>query len=812
MDLSDRSAERVDSPDAVNASTHDPSPRGAGVAALNDLSDGARGARIAAAAALGSGRLLHADAPRDVAEATSIFHDSELAEQERRPLLFAISLLHPFVGATRRSTRFAGADLLPAPGPEMRLYDGAFEGPEGPSHELAPGWDSWAPAPEQESGGRRSLLHDTHVAHPSLLTTICAEHGLRRRLEPVATYDAWRWPPCCASTSDVPHAAEGLGSDLAIDAVRADLAGYHDRALLFWLERGFRTGALDRAGEPAGQFTFWPNHASAREPGTAERVRAAVEAEVAQGWVDRLGVARNAEELRELLVPLGFSWGIVAPLSTVPKGDSIRVIHDMSFPKRRRGRLSRAPASANARVGVNAEMTQPGPRLFRAAVRRLRARWPKQRLRAMKLDVVAAYRRLRYDGSERSLLLFAVGDEIFCYNRPSFGSRASAALFSRVMAALQWALRESVARAAAELRSSDPELADELETFEGMSIIDDSCFITTERAAGKLLELILAQYARWGMPVNAVKQALEGSFHHKIVWAGIEHDLDADTHVLHEAKRVKWAATVRALGIERTCTVADLRTLVGKLSFAAEAQQLGRAFLGHLGSDLRLAEAASRTHVMLSNNSLRELAAWTRLLERAVATPSLTRPIARSVRRYMTDASTSVGLAGAWLEGDTLRLWHYAYTPREIKYIASTSRSTGGAHITRLELLCFLVSARAWGVDADHVEFAGDNSASCAMIGQQGARADKVCTEIILDLAEILTAHRTTVSATWIPGRLNALLDLASREADHRLLARTLTAAFPDLVVQVTPLASSPLRMLAGLAQPPPRGGPSGAR
>ena len=55
----------------------------------------------------------------------------------------------------------------------------------------------------------------------------------------------------------------------------------------------------------------------------------------------------------------------------------------------------------------------------------------------MKLDVVAAYRRLRYDGSERSLLLLAVGEEIFCYNRPSFGSRASAALLSRVMAGLE---------------------------------------------------------------------------------------------------------------------------------------------------------------------------------------------------------------------------------------------------------------------------------------------------------------------------------------------------------------------------------------
>ncbi len=250
-----------------------------------------------------------------------------------------------------------------------------------------------------------------------------------------------------------------------------------------------------------------------------------------------------------------------------------------------------------------------------------------------------------------------------------------------------------------------------------------------------------------------MKQALEGSFGHKIVWAGIEHDLDADTHVLQESKRVKWAAKVRALRTARTCSAADLRTMVGKLGFAAEAQQLGRAFLGHLGVDLRAAEAGGRTHVTLSSNSLRELAAWSRLLEHSIATASLTRPtrpLARSVRRYMTDASTSVGLAGAWLDGTMLNLWHYAYSAREAQFIASSARSAGGAHITRLELLCFLVSAQTWGVAVDHVEFAGDNAASCSMICQQGARADKVCTEIILNLAEQLAAHRTTVcSRAW---------------------------------------------------------------
>jgi hypothetical protein len=57
-------------------------------------------------------------------------------------LLFALALLERFVGATRRSTKLARPDLLSAPEQKMRLHDVAFEGPEGPSHELSPGWDS----------------------------------------------------------------------------------------------------------------------------------------------------------------------------------------------------------------------------------------------------------------------------------------------------------------------------------------------------------------------------------------------------------------------------------------------------------------------------------------------------------------------------------------------------------------------------------------------------------------------------------------------------------------------------------------------
>jgi hypothetical protein len=54
-------------------------------------------------------------------------------------------------------------------------------------------------------------------------------------------------------------------------------------------------------------------------------------------WVEHLGSAHDDASLEALLRPRGFSWGIVAPRATVPKGEGVRTIHDMSFPKSRSG-------------------------------------------------------------------------------------------------------------------------------------------------------------------------------------------------------------------------------------------------------------------------------------------------------------------------------------------------------------------------------------------------------------------------------------------------------------------------------------------
>ncbi len=63
-----------------------------------------------------------------------------------------------------------------------------------------------------------------------------------------------------------------------------------------------------------------------------------------------------------------------------------------------------------------------------------------------------------------------------------------------------------------------------------------------------------------------------------------------------------------------------------------------------------------------------------------------------------------------------------------------------------------------------------------------------------------------TASSTWIPGELNALLDLASRTISTDTLRTTLTQAFPELQLVVEALEASPLERFQGLrqARPPP--------
>ena len=164
------------------------------------------------------------------------------------------------------------------------------------------------------------------------------------------------------------------------------------------------------------------------------------------------------------------------------------------------------------------------------------------------------------------------------------------------------------------------------------------------------------------------------------------------------------------------------------------------------------------------------------------------------------DASTWCGMAGVWRDADDLRLWHYAFSPTELHLIARTKDVASGAHVTRLEMLAYLVSCQVWGIPSDGaVEFVSDNRSTTLILNNARARTDAVCGGIVQTLAGLFHDARTTACATWAPGQLNGIADLASRTADPVGLLSTLTRAFPDLRVSVQSLTASPLAQIPAL-------------
>jgi hypothetical protein len=309
------------------------------------------------------------------------------------------------------------------------------------------------------------------------------------------------------------------------------------------LADGFSLGAMP-AGDAPGEATWYENHASTHQPRAAAAIAASIEKELADGRITYLGAAHDRASLQQLLGRHDLDFGIVHPLAVVDNGRKLRVIHDASHPKHPG---PGQPPSANARVWINAEMTQAGAAHFRAVVCRLRHALPGRRLLAAKYDIEAAYRQLIYDGSCRELLLFHYEGRLYIHGRPSFGTCSSAAHFVRVQLAVQWAVRNDVNARCAELQECDAELAFELSLFESLSIVDDTVLVTTERAAAELRAIFISLHTRWGLPLQPDKLAREGNFGPILTWAGITYDLDLDQAWLDASRRHEWASAIAAV-------------------------------------------------------------------------------------------------------------------------------------------------------------------------------------------------------------------------------------------------------------------------
>ncbi len=100
------------------------------------------------------------------------------------------------------------------------------------------------------------------------------------------------------------------------------------------------------------------------------------------------------------------------------------------------------------------------------------------------------------------------------------------------------------------------------------------------------------------------------------------------------------------------------------------------------------------------------------------ATPGLTRSKPRLPRRYISDASTTVGLCGMSLHAGVLAYWSYAFTSGDLEL---------GLHINQLEAIAAATTVATWPPGKDtHADMCVDNQAVEHSFRRGASRRDAV--------------------------------------------------------------------------------------
>jgi hypothetical protein len=344
------------------------------------------------------------------------------------------------------------------------------------------------------------------------------------------------------------------------------------------------------------------------------------------------------------------------------------------------------------------------------------------------------------------------------------------------------------------------EVAAALVRYETATVIDDTWFAVEECAAAYLHAEISHAHEVWGLTL-APKKLHEFVFRTVACFLGVTFDFERDVLYISVAERAKWLPFLDGVASQRgpdggagKVTKEVWEKTVGILGHVAYVHPLCRRFLHHCYRTLAaVAGKASVEQVRVGADARSELATMISFLrasnEQRGATPGLTRTKPRLPRRYISDASTTTGLCGMTLRAGVLAYWSYALTPDDLKLELD---------INQLEAVAAAVTVRTWPPDADsHVDLCVDNLAVVHAFRRGASRRDEVITRAFVDIGELLTSAEATWSTTWIPTAANALFDLGSRVADHRVLGLHLAQCFPGVVRQRVALAESPVALFA---------------
>ncbi len=374
---------------------------------------------------------------------------------------------------------------------------------------------------------------------------------------------------------------------------------------------------------------------------------------VAGSDAETRGLANESPLLREdAHIPNSVADAVLSPIYALVKPGKVRIITDASM--RLHGAISKG--AHNAKI--------PPPPGFRLPSTADMRRWVKKGHAVGVADVENAFFScLPAAPDALHLMCFRIPgttDGIGAWTSSFFGSTASPAamaVMGRTLEQATWQLmtlsfdQRSQVHPDLGLDETLDALLDEARHDNMLAIfVDDQAVGASSVAAASATQaLLLATWRLGGVPMKTSKLATPSS---QFTWLGFKYDTQAMTIAVPADKAGTIAAALRRMTARSHCTLSELRTLHGRLTWATEVCPHGARFLAALRRMLRAAERSDNSLVAWSHDGRFEALVWLHACDTGmVATKVAIKPntsVGKGASRddvYASDASGSYGLA-----------------------------------------------------------------------------------------------------------------------------------------------------------------------
>jgi hypothetical protein len=423
--------------------------------------------------------------------------------------------------------------------------------------------------------------------------------------------------------------------------------------------------------------------------------------------------------------PAGCASHFVHPMGAVPKGDNVRVIHDLSSP--RGGSVNdlqrhwrRSWLCADSIMG----MLQPND-------------W------IAKTDVSAYYRHFPVHPAHWPLLACELDGVLLWDTRLPFGLRTAPEVADRVTAALSRRARSvgGVQRLAA--------------------IVDDFTFFSQcQEQCAVDWRWFMADCKQLGLAMNQPKSAPPAQ-RQKVV--GVVFDSVDMSASLDADKVAALKQRLLAMQGQRKCTVAQLRSLLGHLYYASRVVFAGRTFVFHLAALLRSAHGkAPRHRVHLPAPARADIQWWLDHVDVCNGRQAILPHAPVMWRVFQTDASLTgadgLPCIGVWLHGAYVSL-----SSVDLQAMFDDVPPPG-ADINVWEMFAVVVACRLFAeyMSGQHWRVRTDNASVEAWI-MRGVRSKPRVAGWLAEVMGVCMLHKFRLSAKHIPGAENRVADALSR-------------------------------------------------